>query len=410
MKLTIVFIFISLLFPSCKDQTNPIPPDQSNPYAQKSIIWPSLKNSPWPMYRHDPQLTGRSAHSGPKKGIIAGTLPAGDDMAGIVIDNDSIVYVHSSSLPGSGYKNLTVYKYNGVKIWDKEFHLYSDTYTSPILTSLGFLYFSNIHTVASINFDSTTKWKTEIRNVYMYSPTIDKTGNLYLTQSGDNTVISFSSVGNELWRFSPQELTGSPRILSFSPDGRVLYVLGHSLVAIDITSKSVLWSYQPTSSSTSPVIDAEGHIYFVSSADTGSYGSYTLHCIYPNGTTRWIHPYLFYDAISSNAYETDITIDWDGNIYHARDTLYSFTNNGILRWKFGLENNEKNIAGLVCDINNTIFILTNKNKVYAISQSGNLLWKVVIPLQGIFGMSPSIADGKLFIPTWVTDRKIFIIE
>jgi outer membrane protein assembly factor BamB len=64
----------------------------------------------------------------------------------------------------------------------------------------------------------------------------------------------------------------------------------------------------------------------------------------------------------------------------------------------------------VCDINNTIFILTNKNTVYAISQSGKLLWKTLIPLQGIFGMSPSIADGKLFIPTWVTDRKIFIIE
>lgn len=37
----------------------------SNAQQQVDIPWQTLADSPWPMIKHDPQLTGRSPYKGP---------------------------------------------------------------------------------------------------------------------------------------------------------------------------------------------------------------------------------------------------------------------------------------------------------------------------------------------------------
>ena len=61
---------------------------------QIDIPWPTLANSPWPMIKHDPQLTGRSPYAGPKIPTIKWTLdlPYGV-FSGPVIGEDGTLYV-----------------------------------------------------------------------------------------------------------------------------------------------------------------------------------------------------------------------------------------------------------------------------------------------------------------------------
>ena len=61
---------------------------------QIDIPWPTLANSPWPMIKHDPQLTGRSPYAGPKTPTIKWTLdlPYGV-FSGPVIGEDGTLYV-----------------------------------------------------------------------------------------------------------------------------------------------------------------------------------------------------------------------------------------------------------------------------------------------------------------------------
>jgi outer membrane protein assembly factor BamB len=159
-------------------------------------------------------------------------------------------------------------------------------------------------------------------------------------------------------------------------------------------------------------VDNKGCIYFFSLTDSTNLAGRKLSSLYslnPDGSVRWKHN-GFTSKYSGGLYENELTIDWDGNIYAATDTLFSYTNDGTLRWKYGFDTGERSITGLTCDGVGTVYVLTDKKNVYAVSQSGNLLWKVIVPLEYIFGLTPSIVQGKLFIPTWNTDKKVFIVE
>jgi outer membrane protein assembly factor BamB len=409
MKFIIQALCVIFLLSSCKEESNPVKQDPPNPFAQKEIDWPSLQKAPWPMYRHDPQLTGRSPYVGPTKGIVSGTIPAGDNMAAVVIGNDSVIYIHS----GTTGKTLSSRKYDGTERWSKNFNQVSDTYCSPILTSFDFLYYLNPRTVSAVQYDSVIIWKT---NNYpytpMFTPGIDKTGNIYFVDNNQKTLFALNTDGAELWSLTDPDFNSGLSTISFSPDGNTLYLRGKTLCAIDIVNKTVKWKFISISLVSSPIVDNKGCIYFFSLTDSTNLAGRKLSSLYslnPDGSVRWKHN-GFTSKYSGGLYENELTIDWDGNIYAATDTLFSYTNDGTLRWKYGFDTGERSITGLTCDGVGTVYVLTDKKNVYAVSQSGNLLWKVIVPLEYIFGLTPSIVQGKLFIPTWNTDKKVFIVE
>jgi hypothetical protein len=59
-KLIYFVLFLLLMLLSCKE--NPTTPSEEPkpPGYQEDIPWPSLADSPWPMYRGNPQYTGRA--------------------------------------------------------------------------------------------------------------------------------------------------------------------------------------------------------------------------------------------------------------------------------------------------------------------------------------------------------------
>ncbi len=71
-KTAAIFLFaFCWLFSSCTN-TETGPDDHTTQLGyQKDIDWPTLADSPWPIFQPDPQGTGRSRFSGPKCGIIS---------------------------------------------------------------------------------------------------------------------------------------------------------------------------------------------------------------------------------------------------------------------------------------------------------------------------------------------------
>ena len=59
----LVFFLIFVLI-SCKE-TPREPEKKEDISSQVDIPWPSLADTPWPMFHHDPQSTGRSKYAGP---------------------------------------------------------------------------------------------------------------------------------------------------------------------------------------------------------------------------------------------------------------------------------------------------------------------------------------------------------
>jgi len=63
------YILIAILFCACMEDVDKVNDDIIISMPQSHIEWPSLADSPWPMYRHDPQSTNRSQFQGPQTGI-----------------------------------------------------------------------------------------------------------------------------------------------------------------------------------------------------------------------------------------------------------------------------------------------------------------------------------------------------
>ncbi|MEW6061773.1 MAG: PQQ-binding-like beta-propeller repeat protein [Bacteroidota bacterium] len=396
MKKFVFILSISFLFFSCKDDSNPIKTEPPNPYVQTEIDWPSLKKTPWPKYRHDAQLTGRTKHSGPSLLRISDSIAVGYDISSIIIDIDSTFFV-STTFP----TNLSKWKYNSKKMWEKDFGVRKDTYNPPILTSYNFLYYITPNRIYRINNDTIVQWHYDVsESIFNFGSSIDKEGNLYVTSyTGKLYVVSPS--GTLLWSLQLPYLTSFSSV--FSPDGSTLYVQGASLFAVDIATRQIKWRAGKGGIGASPMVDMHGNVYFFSS-DSVNDAVKAFYCLTPRGTVRWKS-----EGAPFTGPGGDPTIDWDGNIYYATDTVYSYTNDGALRWKLALEPGEQNSTSLLCDGKNTIYVLTTKKNIYAVQSNGVIKWKFKVPLQSLFGHSPSIADGKMFVPT-AYDQKILIIE
>jgi hypothetical protein len=354
------------------------------------------------MYRHDPQLSGRTTHIGPSAGIISDSVTVGYEIANVVVDNDSIFY--TSSTTGSLQRNIAKWKYNSTLVLGKDFHVSEDTYNSPILLPDHSLYYITPDNVWRLTNDTTVLWKyTPVQKVHCFGSTIDKDGNLFLKNTSPGGITVLNPGGDVLWTLPIPN--SSLHAAAFSPDGNTLYVTASQLLAIDITSRSIKWTVDSIGIMTSPVVDYGGNIYcFIKDATKQNeiFASFSS-----SGVRRWAFPGLT-SIQPSSEHGIAPVVDWNGNVYCATDTLYSFTNTGELRWKFGLNSGERNYTSLTCDGSNTIYILTTHDNVYAVSSDGNLKWKLNIP-NAWFSNTPTIADGRLFVPTAYA-KKVYIIQ
>ena len=89
-----VWILFFLLTGCSKEPTK----TEDTPSPQEHIPWPSLADSPWTMFHHDPQSTGRSQYVGPQIGNVKWefSFHPGHAQGSVAIGLDSSIYFASS--------------------------------------------------------------------------------------------------------------------------------------------------------------------------------------------------------------------------------------------------------------------------------------------------------------------------
>ncbi|GAB4210119.1 MAG: hypothetical protein Fur0023_22450 [Bacteroidia bacterium] len=409
MKILILTAITFLITTSC-DVNDPKKDNPKPEGYQEDIPWPSLADSPWPIYHHDPQFTGRSKYAGPISGNILWELDSLSIETSVVLGLDSTVNFltssHIGSLPGGLYN---VNLFTGKKNWIYKANLIANG-PSPLVTADGTIIISTYYDgkIFAISKDGLLKWSFDSKS-YITSGNIniDLDGNLYFADSA-NTLYALNKSGTLGWKlkFENTPFGSVNTYCPFAPDGKTIFVSGYknALYAIDIESKSVKWFYQGEGNpKCSPIVDAQSNIYLM--IRTSGDRQYLVK-VNSSGKEEW----RYYWG-SRYPYLQTPCIDKFGNIVFGFDSLYSVDYKGKLRWKVDL--NEGTISSPVtCDINGTIYLGLSvgdyQSQVAAFSSLGNLWWKSQV-LEGEPGDSPAIQNGLLLYPTY-RSKKMYAIK
>jgi len=379
---------------------------------QTDIPWPTLANSPWPMIKHDPQATGRSPISGPKTPRIQWTLdlPFGV-YSGPITGEDGTLYVGTNSFLGF-IGDTTNYFYainpvNGKIKWTFFTGNPMSNESGYLINNEGTIFFgSQSGWLYAIDTTGNLKWKYNTGgNIHQEIMNTDHEGNIYIANS-TNYLFCFSKSGELKWKVSYG--TGLfPKSVSFLPDGNSMYVMSgdNSLYVLNLDGsikRVIVFPYNVIHRA--PVLtDNDGNFYIISRYDTTGQG-----CVMSfdsTGNRRWL--YLL-NSTQPGLTNSSPAMDYEGNIYftyyfRGAGSDYSRVESldyfGNLRWTYEFEQpNEQIEAPLIVDSDQTVYCgSTWGYYYYAISKSGELLWK--IPLNGyeVDNSGAIGSDGTLYL-------------
>lgn len=375
--------------------------------VQLEIPWPSLAKSPWPMFRHDPQLSGRSPYVGPRKGRIKWAFkPGGTVYSAIVIGEDgAIFFPFCNGGPGnrSGLYALTP---TGEVKWKLLLDL--DNEVQPLVTADGTIVLvghagpPDRRVLLTVGQDGSLEGQFDLPCELSTLLNIGVDGTLYCAMGGD--LSAFTKTGQLLWKVSPNEPGGyfAFQPVAIAPNGGTLYVFekraGGSSVAlravgVDGTDK---WSYRlpGTQRSDFCAVDCSGQVSFATHPLSAA-GTSGLYCLTPTSELRWHYPEYLSDLF---------LIDWSGFYYLSSglggSSVLSVDSEGALRWKKPFE---ADLSGFVCDCEGVIYSCSAAG-VNAFNSAGELLWHVPygIEARSTTRVScPAIgADGTLYVGTY----------
>jgi len=181
-------------------------------------------SGPWPMFRHDPQRTGRSEHAGPTKPELRWRFKTGSYVVSSpAIGSDGTVYF------GSWDGNLYAVR-NGELLWSFETRAVVES--SPAIGSDGTVYFGswdgNLYAVR----DGVLLWSFKTGDAVVSSPAIGPDGTVYFG-SLDGNLYAVRN-GELLWSFETGDYVwsspaiGSDGTVYFGSKDGNLYALGEA--------------------------------------------------------------------------------------------------------------------------------------------------------------------------------------
>jgi outer membrane protein assembly factor BamB len=347
----LMLLAVSALTITCRKSSpvditlEPIPQQMS----QTDIPWPSLANSPWPMYLHDPQHTGRSPYRGPQQAKAERLFETSNSVySSPALDAAGNVYFGSDD----GY--LYCIRSDGVLNW--KFKTDAERVkSSPLVCADGTVLFSAASSTSAyfyaLTASGTLKWRTVGKADFASVLSIDG-ASVFVGAYGLPALAALRTTdGSVRWEV---DVTVSYS-LAMSPDGKTIHAgtADGCLVAVD-TSGVVRWKSEPLGGYvSSPCVDNAGNIY----VNGGEY----CWAFNPDGTARWKYFISAYDEQSSPS------IGWNGSIYTVGDrVLYSLDYSGKLKWSYELASVGGTPTGYgkisentpVLDIDETIYLGT----------------------------------------------------
>jgi outer membrane protein assembly factor BamB len=353
---------------------------------------------PWPMFRHNPQRTGRSYNIGPEIPILKWSLHVEDRIySSPAIGSDGTIYV--------GSNNGKIYAVNPDGSIKWVFVTGSAVSSSPAVSVDGTIYVhSDDGKLYAINPDGSQKWSFETGqstiSILSSSPVIASDGTIYVG-STDTKLYALNPDGSLKWVFETDDIIVSSPTLGldgtvyvtagtlFSPPGATLYAINPDGI--------LKWSL---SKSAGLIIGGDASTAAVGSDGTIYVGSQDgkLYAINPDGSIKWTFQTGL--GISSSP-----ALGSDGTIYvHSSEDnvgadtrLYAITPEGGLKWSFRtgayLPSSSPAIGG------DGVIYIVGGDYLYAISSDGSLKWSVLIP--GVGDSSPAIgSDGTIYVGSW----------
>jgi len=367
---------------------------------QEDIPWPSLADSPWPMYQHDPQNTGRSSLNGPLLGKVKWRkeLKFGVSPFFFAIDKkQNILLTYSSVKPDSNLQTsnyLLAFSNSGNLLWQlnlcKSNSLNQDEISSAISTIEGYTYVtSSCGVLFAINSNNRILWEFDTGEpIYngLGGLNIDKLGNIYLSTTSKFYCINKD--GHTQWTMDKYKRQKAV----FSADGSKIFIKAEgSIDALELNGR-LLWSY-PISSGNYLLFlisDSQNNIYF---ADNKTFFS-----VSSLGKLRWAFELESTDDFN---YNISPTIDKNGNTYFStREYLYSLNYEGKLRWKLKDVGTTGGVH-LTNDANGNIFVAESRGgNIYSISNNGDINWTLNLGINTyIYGGITIGEDSTLYILT-----------
>jgi len=327
-----------------------------------------LVNSPWPMFGHDLNHTGRSQYNTSKN--------------------------------------------NGQKKW--EFATALSIHSSPAIGPDDTIYFgSSNHKLYALNPNGTVKWDYATGNFVDSSPAIGPDGTTYFGSSDDKLYALYPN-GMKKWDFTTGgNITSSPAIGSDgtiyidSENGKLYALFPNGTMKWDFTTGRIGFS--------SPAISSDGTIY-VSSWDNGK-----LYALYPNGTKKWdiSTPNMTYSypAIGSDdiIYVGSFVSSYVGPADQFPDGIqYALYPNGTIKWDLAIKGGAYSSPAIGSD--GTIYVgygYDNTNspvgKLYALNPNGTKKW--AFDTGSYTGSSPSIgSDGTIYIGSGYPTESVYAIS
>ena len=361
-----------------------------------------LASTPWPMFRHDLQHTGRSPYLGPSTPAVKWIYEFDiSERSAPAIGADGTIYV------GAHDHNLYAMNTDGTLKW--KFDTGSSVFSSPAVGADGTIYVvsSRPATLHAVNANGTLKWVFVIEGFTFDSPAVGPDGSIYVCAQPRNDddgqfpggLYAVNPDGTLKWRLESTPAAAGVglalHVVSSSPalgvDGTI-YVGGSAstddatisgLLAVS-PNGTMLWVFPTDSTLTSAAVGADGIIYLGTN-------DHNLYAVNPDGSLKWI--FATGEAISSSP-----AIGADGTIYLGSEdkNLYAINFDGTLKWSLATE--QFSLSSTVSN-DGTIYVL-GSTSLSAVNPDGTIKWSLAA------GSSPAEAptlgaDGILYMATHV---------
>jgi len=394
-----------------------------------------LAESPWPMFQHDPQRTGRSPYVGPKSREPEVYIFSAEGYYGfgpVAIGPNGTIYSRATTTRGTG---LYAFNSDGTEKW----FLNVSVGGYPTIGPDGTIYAKSVKGIIAVNSHGTAKWEKGIAIEYTrQQPVIGDEGILYFVagvvlpngslaapclvalEANGKVVWLYDIRGNQTWYVGPDydmapggsvgstdtdEVT-SPSIGS---DGTIYFGSRNVLFAInadgtkkwqsEVAPEWAGWPFGPVIPSITSVICSNGVIY-VAVNSVGWWADLwkcALCAINPDGNIVW-------KTTFEEGFSCPPVIGPDGTLYlfierysyffyHALWYLIAVDMYGNGKW--GVQAWEVwGLFSIISDSEGNIFVVSDYGRVRGFSSNGEQLWTL-----GVGGAGLALdQDGTLFVP------------
>lgn len=412
-------LFLLLLVMSCKENPTDSSKPPKPPGYQEDIPWPSLANSPWPMFHGNPQNNGRSRYKGPDLNNILWSklIPGVKSTIGFTpfaIGEDSTLYFGSSYEPDSiiGQRSyLYAVDIEGNIKWKYQFRG-AEVASTPIVTSFGLIYIGVYDGyLYAIRTDGKLEWEFFAGSITLEGINIDKEGSVYFLNF-DGRLFSIDKHGLKKWELYVDGgfLSSPSNGIGFSPDGNYLYVSGNiingskTLYKVD-KNGNIIWYFDNNKLLImTPAIDSDGNIYF------GCKREYTSQQLDPEFICLGSDSKIKWSITIDINYPTP-AIDKFGNIYITANKnddgypyLYCIEYTGKTAW-FNQALNPQ--SAIVCDKESFIYYLES-NRINKTNSQGININSLQLNEAGY--SCPAIGYGCIYFSLFGPDKKVGLIK